>query len=41
MLMGDSRNLWGLMGIAGINQGEWGLLDIGYWGGGVVGINWY
>ncbi len=21
------------MGLAGINQGEWGLLDIGYWVG--------
>ncbi len=23
------------MGLAGINQGEWGLSDIRYWGGGL------
>ncbi len=33
--MEGSRNYWGL---AGINQGEWGLSDIGYWVG-VVGIS--
>ncbi len=28
----------GIMGLEGINWGEWGLLDIGYWVG-VVGIS--
>ncbi len=35
--LGDYQELLGPMGLAGINQGEWELLDIGYWMG-VVGI---
>ncbi len=30
---GGEQELMGLMVLAGINWGEWGLLDIGYWVG--------